>query len=322
MRLLHRKPPQEGFPLLTTEALRQHDILTGAVELRQFSCRNCEFQWWSHVLRTKRVSECRKCRVRYDALGRKDEFGIGRFLCLPCKHSFYTWCTAIDTVVCFKCSELAGPPYINPRFKPRKIKRPVTEDLTTRRQHSHRVRNYSTVHDSTGSTEATFLTQNIGSDISVIIHEDFSYEMPAGGGVVPIPYHAIRDYDESDSSSNNDEGSDEDDDDVFSTTGEVGDVEQDCDDESGDVEQDRDDESEPEDIKKRRRKRKETSDTESSDSDLDTESSDEDEKLTVKSSRDSGIGTASGTGTGGSDDIGSADHSESKFVLLVAVFLF
>ncbi len=297
-------PNQQKLPLLTVEALRQHDILTGAVELRQFSCKICERQWWAHVLKTKLVSECKVCHIRYDALECKDEFGIGRFICLSCRHVFHAWCSATDWLTCYTCLEFAGPPYINPRFKAQKKARPESEVVSTHKL-IHKIRNYSTVHDSTGSTEATFINQNLGPDIVVWKHEVYAYQTPAGPGVDPIPDHVIQDSNES-SSSEEEKDSGEEGDDADSTAGEIGDVEEDFDDKS----------IEAKETDKSRRKKKPISDS-------DSESlSDDDEKQTVKSSEDSGIGTSSRTGTG-SEDTGSsaAVYSDSKLIFGVIMYV-
>ena len=260
------------MPLLTKEALHRHDILTGATELRQFSCKPCDHSWWGFALRTKPVSSCMKCHVRYDALERHREFGVGRFICIECNHNFYVWCTAIDRLECFKCNQFAGPPYINPRFKPFK-------KMFSPPRIKYRVKNYSIPHDSTGSTEATFVTQDLGSDIFIEIHDDYSYEVLKGKTISP-----------EESSGSDSDTSDEGDDDVDSTAGEVGDFEQDSGDDLSEP-----DETEPNTSCDSRRRR------EASDSD----SSDDEGKGSVKSSEDSGIGTLSNTGTESDIDAGN-----------------
>ena len=104
--------------LLTPEALRKHDILTGALELRQFACESCDNVWWKTVPRTKLVSKCRKCMIKYDALHRDKEFGIGRYRCTNCNHSFFSRCEATTERPCFNCDYTVRTPYIHPKFKP------------------------------------------------------------------------------------------------------------------------------------------------------------------------------------------------------------
>ena len=104
--------------LLTPEALRKHDILTGVLELRQFACKKCDHVWWRTVSRTKAVAKCNHCRVKYDALPRDKEFGIGRYRCTNCNHSFFSRCKATTERPCFNCDNTVRTPYIHPKFKP------------------------------------------------------------------------------------------------------------------------------------------------------------------------------------------------------------
>ena len=142
--------------------------MTGASELRQFACGPCQHSWWTFVPRTKPVSSCRKCHVRYDALDRSKEFGIGRYWCPPCDHFFYAWCEATHRHMCFHCKKLTGSPYINPRFKPIPRGGEIRK-FTAGQPRTPRIFNESTVHDSTGSTVSTFLTTNLGPDINVYV---------------------------------------------------------------------------------------------------------------------------------------------------------
>lgn len=68
---------------------------------------------------SKMVSRCKKCQIRYDALPRKKEFGIGRFQCTKpvCKRVFYAKCVATDTLPCRKCKTYVKKPYIHPRWR-------------------------------------------------------------------------------------------------------------------------------------------------------------------------------------------------------------
>ena len=148
--------------LLTAAALRKHDLLTGATELRQFVCPTCNHPWWTHVPQTEPISTCHYCEVCYDALDREKEFGIGRFICLPCDHTFYARCEATEMQDCFKCGKLTGPPYINPRFKP------MTASLKSDfiRPRIHRIINASTPHESSGFSPC-IAEDSVGSDIFV-----------------------------------------------------------------------------------------------------------------------------------------------------------
>lgn len=76
--------------LLTEEALRKLDIATGVLQLREFACEGCDHVWWRTVPCTKPVAKCNSCTNKYDALPREKEFGIGRYRCRVCKHSFFS----------------------------------------------------------------------------------------------------------------------------------------------------------------------------------------------------------------------------------------
>ena len=150
--------------LLTTEALRKHDIATGTCELRQFACEPCDNVWWRVVSTYKLVSRCKKCKIRYDALPREFEFGTGLFTC-GCGNDFKSKCTAQTTCPCYNCNAPVSKPFIHPKFN-------RTAKPTSHRKHYcdkchgmgrcptfKRVIYASTPHDSTGSTLSTFLSQ-------------------------------------------------------------------------------------------------------------------------------------------------------------------
>lgn len=164
-----KKLQQEGtFCLLTVEALHRHDMLTGATELRQFACLDCNHPWWKHVLRTKPVASCYSCHIRYDALAREKEFGIGRYICHVCEHTFFVWCEATQLQVCYECNTVAGPPFISPRFK--SVRSAAVR--TGRKQPPPRtILHASTPHVSSGSTNASsVITEDLGSDIFVTLY--------------------------------------------------------------------------------------------------------------------------------------------------------
>ena len=156
--------------LLTTEALRKHDIATGTCELREFACEPCDHVWWRVVSTYKRVSRCYKCRRRYDALPREYEFGIGLYTCSGCGKEFKSKCTAQTTCPCFDCNTHVSKPFIHPKFN--------RVNVATHKKNPHRHKHYcdechgmgrcptfkaviypSKPHDSTGSTLSTFLSQ-------------------------------------------------------------------------------------------------------------------------------------------------------------------
>ena len=186
---------REGNPFLLTEAaLRKHDISTGALELREFACENCDRYWWKTVPCTKPVSKCFKCKTKYDALPRDLEFGIGRYKCFGCNKIFFARCEATSERSCFNCDGTVRAPYIHPKFKPIRRNRPPIDPTTSvfkppkyhakyvytvrdpstdyllpcpvffyfplqTKPHKKAVINASKVHDSTGSTASTFITQ-------------------------------------------------------------------------------------------------------------------------------------------------------------------
>lgn len=142
--------------LLTEDALRKFDLMTGALVLREFACRPCDYFWWRTVPRTKPVSTCPVCKVKYDALPREKEFGTGRYKCTNCDRFFFDRCEATSERPCFKCRSTVRVPYIHPKFIIR-ARRPVA--LQSDEENYVRVINASTEHDSTGSTTSTFITQ-------------------------------------------------------------------------------------------------------------------------------------------------------------------
>lgn len=119
---LHLSDSRAGS--LTIQALDAHDSKqrTGPCQLRQFGCPICMHSWWHNVLRSKPVSRCHGGRcgnLRYDALPRCKEFGIGRFLCpnVRCGRRFFGYCEATDIFRCRKCNTPSAVPYIHPKWK-------------------------------------------------------------------------------------------------------------------------------------------------------------------------------------------------------------
>lgn len=302
---------QEGKAcLLTEEALRKHDLLTGATELRQFACPTCNHPWWTHVPRTKPISTCNSCHVCYDALDRDEEFGIGRFICIPCDHTFYARCEATEMQECFKCSKLTGPPYINPRFKPLPRSSVVKKDSPPPRIHT--ILNASTPHESTGSTIAfSNITEDLGSDIFVLIEKRHTmsakdYSKPFGDE--PVNPQIEIPFSKSDTGDVGDlELGEEVESELGSAIGEIGDLQselesiQDFEFEALDPLEERP-ESGREEVSRRRTA---ASDSESSDSDGEA-----DKMSTEGSEPDSGIGTGSNIGSGTSSGSTSPSASE------------
>ena len=141
---------------LTKDALKQHDLLTSC-ELRQFRCPTCLSSFWRTILIHKPVASCKQCKLCLCPLERKEEFGIGRFVCSTsiCSNVFYGRCQATDVRQCKNCRNYVKNPYIHPKFRPPQgrfppgIKKPP---VTTYSQ-------VSEVHDCTGSTISLFVRQ-------------------------------------------------------------------------------------------------------------------------------------------------------------------
>ena len=159
--------------LLTREALRRHDVLSGTTQLRQFACGPCDNVWWRIVSNRKAVSRCRNCRKRYDALPFDRQYGIGRFICQNCGNTFYSRCTANSTCPCYTCGNTeVTKPYIHPSNRlgivPNRSRRSHYCDDCRGMGHCpnyRRVINSSPEHDSTGSTESTCFSQpDFGGD--------------------------------------------------------------------------------------------------------------------------------------------------------------
>ena len=104
---------------LTKEALQEHERLTTPKELRQFACGQCQNVWWRVVLSIKAVSRCNRCKVRYNALPREKQYGIGRFVCPfdKCDNVFYGRCHAGSERRCHDCGTIVSKPYIHPNNK-------------------------------------------------------------------------------------------------------------------------------------------------------------------------------------------------------------
>ena len=136
-------------PLLTQEALQEHEVKSFSSEVRQFSCLDCCHVWWRVVSQDKPVSKCEHCHRRYDALPRDKEFGVGRFTCSheACGEVFYHHCRANDERTCPQCGRSTGGPSVHPRNKKHFSYTPM------------HFFEFSTPHISTGSTVETWLSQ-------------------------------------------------------------------------------------------------------------------------------------------------------------------
>lgn len=141
-------------PPLSREALREHDLLTSC-ELRQFRCPKCLSPFWRTVLTHKPVAPCKLCKTCLWPLKRKEEYGIGRFIC-ECGNTFYGRCQTTDVRQCKDCRKDVKDPYIHPKFRapygplPPGLRKPRTVT---------RYNQVSKLHDCTGSTISLFVRQ-------------------------------------------------------------------------------------------------------------------------------------------------------------------
>ena len=88
----------------------------GGTIVRQFACRSCYRAWWRRVRVSKQVSNCARCRNKYDPIPFEKEFGVAEFKC-PCSNQFYQWCAKDGFSVCKRCGHMcaAGKILVNSR---------------------------------------------------------------------------------------------------------------------------------------------------------------------------------------------------------------
>jgi len=142
---------------LTARDLRVHARATR--EFKQFCCTSCQRDWWRLTDPAKPVSTCKRCKVRFDALSRDQEFGYGHFTCSQptCLNKWTNtnarWSITQD---CHGCGHSTLPSSIGPR--------PRSTHRKTKDKHScagcasgacKRERPSSRVHVSTGRTVST-----------------------------------------------------------------------------------------------------------------------------------------------------------------------
>lgn len=180
---------EEKWPIVVNcrrdNVLRENAIANViTVEIRQFACQQCDNVWWYKVPTRKKISRCKKCFRKYDALERDEEWGWAVFQC-DCGNEFHGF-GAMNKTVSFCYVDRCGHP-----CRPVKILPPSERKITYRRSrdrhsctapncynrrpgpqpsavnicvHPKSLRNKvvspSRRHESSGSTVKTFLTQD------------------------------------------------------------------------------------------------------------------------------------------------------------------
>ncbi|CAM9593558.1 unnamed protein product [Lampetra fluviatilis] len=136
----------------------------------QFACSVCDSVWWRRVPQRKMVSQCRRCKRKYQPVPRDREWGSGAlFNCTNCNNTF-------------RLSAIKGTAFMCAGVCPTRVQRPKTHSpgvtgthcvhprtLQVRRR--RRVLHASEPHISTASTVATCISQG-----SLVEHEDVLIE--------------------------------------------------------------------------------------------------------------------------------------------------
>ncbi|XP_077997814.1 shiftless antiviral inhibitor of ribosomal frameshifting protein homolog [Glandiceps talaboti] len=153
----------DGVVPLTMDNLRKHN--QALTEKRQFGCEPCDNVYWRKVFEYKPVARCEKCGERYEAIPKEQQYGLGAYECTNCGRKFTGRARYDVPAMCYECHVMVRPVNIGPR--PRGQRRSGNIH-SCQACHNGRIRPCpmykrvviaSKVHQSTGSTVSTFLSQ-------------------------------------------------------------------------------------------------------------------------------------------------------------------
>ncbi|XP_078387528.1 shiftless antiviral inhibitor of ribosomal frameshifting protein homolog isoform X2 [Cetorhinus maximus] len=179
--------------------LARHSNIPGSQ--RQFACPCCDRSWWRKVPERKKVSRCRLCKIKYDAVPRNQEWGLAEYNCQYCNNFFRSFGQMELPAPCYRCRNVVLPNIIIP---PQENRTPLrnerrsdhgccAEDCYNRQEpyvpgthcihpRTREMRELPKVlcpsgkHVSTGSTVASCISQSssMECDVEVIIQEDLT----------------------------------------------------------------------------------------------------------------------------------------------------
>ncbi|XP_070569875.1 shiftless antiviral inhibitor of ribosomal frameshifting protein homolog [Ptychodera flava] len=153
----------DGISALTVDNLRKHN--QALTEKREFGCEPCDNVYWRKVFQYKPVARCDKCGVRYDAIPKDQEYGLGTYECTSCNRKFSGRARADVPAMCYDCHVMVRPTNIGPRPRGQRRSRNIHSCQAC---HNGAIRPCpmykrvvvpSKVHQSTGSTVSSFLSQ-------------------------------------------------------------------------------------------------------------------------------------------------------------------